>query len=455
MFSFIALGSMFQCLQVGSRTAQGGVFAKTKTLGNYDYAAMLMQQDEVNRLYTFLQTAASAMAEDQLLATQGNLIFTFEGPADKPEERMPVILDQLMLLLGELSNTLNGENSENLVNRWLIVQSGRKEGLAPTENNVRDYLTSLFNGKLNSSHLAQGLASAGLRQDGLVLLLQNQLVYDWMIRRADGGWRNDPITAMTAMPTGHGTLAAVPGEEAAVGERLYRTLKAEAAAFPVENYFDQIPDPTKEEARAYFEMYKNVPWSATSDRPGFFMPTKASFEVVSAELTDELLDAVTDEEIAAYYEEHLEDFARPAANAAPPASPAPGIEGADEFALPEDLESTDVAPPAEETPADAAPAEEAPAEAPAEGDETSSLADGSVYRLVAYEEGDAEAAEAPAEAPAADAPADVPAEDAAGDAPAEESPDRYHGVSAQSDHQTGISSGKTAAAALIELARFW
>ena len=422
MFSFIALGSMFQCLQVGSRTAQGGVFAKTKTLGNYDYAAMLMQQDEVNRLYTFLQTAASAMAEDQLLATQGNLIFTFEGPADKPEERMPVILDQLMLLLGELSNTLNGENSENLVNRWLIVQSGRKEGLAPTENNVRDYLTSLFNGKLNSRHLAQGLASAGLRQDGLVLLLQNQLVYDWMIRRADGGWRNDPITAMTAMPTGHGTLAAVPGEEAAVGERLYRTLKAEVAAFPVENYFDQIPDPTKEEARAYFEMYKNVPWSATSDRPGFFMPTKTSFEVVSAELTDELLDAVTDEEIAAYYEEHLEDFARPAANAAPSASPAPGIEGADEFALPEDLEPTDVAAPAEEAPADAAPAEEAPAEAPAEGGETSSLADGSVYRLVAYEEGNAEAAEAPAEVPAADAPADVPAEAAAGEAPAEESP---------------------------------
>ena len=169
MFSFIALGSMFQCLQVGSRTGQAGVFAKTKTFGNYDYSAMLVQQDEVNRLYTFLQTAASSMAQDDLLAMQGNLIFSFEGPADKPEERMPVVLDQLMLLLGELSNTLNGENSENLVNRWLVIQTGRKEGLAPTENNVRDYLTALFNGKLNSKHLSQGLASAGLRQDGLVL----------------------------------------------------------------------------------------------------------------------------------------------------------------------------------------------------------------------------------------------------------------------------------------------
>ena len=417
MFSFIALGSMFQCLQVGSRVGQTNVFAKTKTLGNYDYSAMLMQQDEVNRLYTFLQTAASSMAEDNLLATQGNLIFTFEGPADKPEERMPIILDQLMVLLGELSNTLNGENSENLVNRWLIVQTGRKNGFAPTENNVRDYLTSLFNGKLNSKHLSQGLASAGLRQDGLVLLLQNQLVYDWMIRRADGGWRNDPITAMTAMPTGHGTLASVPGEEAAVGERLYRELKIEAAAFPVENYFDQIPDPTKEEAHAYFEKYKNVPWSATSDRPGFFLPTKTAFEVVSAELTDELLDAVTDEEIAAYYEEHLEDFARPAA-AAPQAAPAPGIEGAEDFALPEDLESTDVAAPdaapAEEVPADVAPADETPSdaapseEAPAEEAETSSLADESVYRLVSYEEENAEAAEEPAaETPAeAETPAD-------------------------------------------------
>ena len=441
MFSFIALGSMFQCLQVGSRVGQTNVFAKTKTLGNYDYSAMLMQQDEVNRLYTFLQTAASSMAEDNLLATQGNLIFTFEGPADKPEERMPIILDQLMVLLGELSNTLNGENSENLVNRWLIVQTGRKNGFAPTENNVRDYLTSLFNGKLNSKHLSQGLASAGLRQDGLVLLLQNQLVYDWMIRRADGGWRNDPITAMTAMPTGHGTLASVPGEEAAVGERLYRELKIEAAAFPVENYFDQIPDPTKEEAHAYFEKYKNVPWSATSDRPGFFLPTKTAFEVVSAELTDELLDAVTDEEIAAYYEEHLEDFARPAA-AAPQAAPAPGIEGAEDFALPEDLESTDVAAPdaapAEEVPADVAPADETPSdaapseEAPAEEAETSSLADESVYRLVSYEEENAEAAEEPAaetpaeaetpadETPEAEAAAETPAET---EAPADETPE--------------------------------
>ena len=437
MFSFIALGSMFQCLQVGNRVGQANVFAKTKTLGNYDYSTMLTQQDEVNRLYTFLQTAASSMAEDNLLATQGNLIFTFEGSADKPEERLPIILDQLMLLLGELSNTLNGENSENLVNRWLIVQTGRKDGFAPTENNVRDYLTSLFNGKLNSKHLAQGLASAGLRQDGLVLLLQNQLVYDWMIRRADGGWRNDPITAMTAMPTGHGTLPSVPGEEVAVGERLYRTLKIEAAAFPVENYFSQIPDPTKEEAHAYFEKYKNVPWSATSDRPGFYMPTKIAFEVVSAELTDELLDAVTDEEIAAYYEEHLEDFARPTA-AAPQAAPAPGIEGAEDFALPEDLESTDVAAPAdvapaeeapaEAAPADVAPAEEAPADAaPAEENKTSSLAGESVYRLVSYEEENAEASEGtPAdseasveESPEVEAAAETPAE---AEAPAEETP---------------------------------
>ena len=62
MFSFIALGSMFQCLQVGSRTAQGGVFAKTKTLGNYDYAAMLMQQDEVKILLA-REKAAEAGAD--------------------------------------------------------------------------------------------------------------------------------------------------------------------------------------------------------------------------------------------------------------------------------------------------------------------------------------------------------------------------------------------------------
>ena len=102
MFSFIALGSMFQCLQVVTRSGQGSFLAKTKTIGNFDYVSLHVQQDEVNRLYTFLQTAMSAMAtaNPPLLASQGNLIFTLEGPADKPEEQIPVILDQLMVLMG-------------------------------------------------------------------------------------------------------------------------------------------------------------------------------------------------------------------------------------------------------------------------------------------------------------------------------------------------------------------
>ncbi|MBQ3388696.1 MAG: hypothetical protein IJG60_05745 [Thermoguttaceae bacterium] len=461
MFSFIALGSMFQCLQVVTRSGQGSFLAKTKTIGNFDYVSLHVQQDEVNRLYTFLQTAMSAMAtaNPPLLASQGNLIFTLEGPADKPEEQIPVILDQLMVLMGELTETLNGNNAENLVNRWLVIESGRKAGLAPSENNVRDYLAQLFGGKLYEAQFRQALAAAGLRQDGLVILLKNQLIYDWMLRRADGGWRSDPITALTVMPTGHGPLAAVPGEQAEAASRLYRSLKADAAVFPVENYFEQIPDPTEEEAHAFFEKYKNVPWSETSDQPGFYQPTKVSYEVVTANLTDELLDAVTDEEIAAYYEAHLEDFARPIRSEEAP--PAPAIEGADEFELPDDLEATDVAgpgdlspeegagaAPAEEAPAEGTPAEEAPAEtapagetpveeAPAEdaGEETSAAENTSPFRLVSYEEENAgeaapeaaeeaaeDAAEAAEEAAEEAEDAAEEAEEAAGDA-AEEAED--------------------------------
>lgn len=387
MFSFIALGSMFQCLQVSSRPGQGVVFAKTKRLGTFDYNTMLAQQDEVNRLQVFLQSTVNAMAADGLLASQGNLIFAFEGSEDKPEERIPVILDQLMVLSGELSTTLS-DGAEALVNRWFIVQAGRKEGLNPTEANIGEYLRALFNGKINSSHLTRGLGDAGLRQDGLVVLLKNQMIYDWMLRKADGGWRSDPITALTAMPTGHGMIPSVPGDQLKVGQRLYRTMKADTAVFPVENYFDQIPDPTEAQAHAFFEQYKNSPWSPVSERPGFYLPTKASYEGVAAELTDELLDAVTDEEIKDYYESHIEDFARPAPPSVP--TPVPGIEGAEEFELPDDLESQLV--PAPEEPA-AEPATEQPA-----ADDVSSVVESSPFRLVAYEE---EAGETAVEAPEA------------------------------------------------------
>ena len=132
-------------------------------------------------------------------------------------------------------------------------------------------------------------------------------------------------------------------------------------------YADQVPAPTDETLRAFYEKYKYLPNSASSEMPGFYLPTKAALEVVHASLTEERLAAVTDAEIAAFYEANREQFKKPAQQPTPNASGAlpaenltlPGVDGGI-APLPEDALTgspviSEPTPAEEEKPAEAAP----------------------------------------------------------------------------------------------------
>ncbi|MEM6331038.1 MAG: hypothetical protein AAF790_12405, partial [Planctomycetota bacterium] len=95
----------------------------------------------------------------------------------------------------------------------------------------------------------------------------------------------------------------------------------EAAAIRAEDFTSDVADPTDEELQAFFDEHKGrvptpenvVGVALPSPTPGFARPRRVVLQYAKAELstlTDELLPTVTDEEVAAYYEENKSQFIR-------------------------------------------------------------------------------------------------------------------------------------------------
>ncbi len=443
MFSFIALGSMLQC--VGARNEGTGPrytdeVAKTSQFGKLDYNDFLNERQEMFRLGAFLDAIASAT---QALKAQ-------------PSE---------MLTLLRMETELASSDAEILVDRWLVTKCAEKEGLIPDDAAVLEYLQLLTQvvqygeggaataGSIPSESLTAAMRVAGLNESGLRDLLKNQIAYERMIRKVDAGRRMDAwynTSGIEQMAFGHGEPLSTPADALAAYDALNRMVKAKVAVFKASSFVEKVAEPSEAVAKKFYQQYRNVTFHADSATPGFTQPVKLALELVRADIDDEVLDAISMDDVKQYYEEHKEEFripksSAPAANAEPAAEAVtlPGADAPALNALPDDAINSfgaDAEEPAETAPAtdapaeEPAPAQEAPADEPAPA--TDAPAEGAVNyavseQLVAYQqeaEAPAPAQEAPAEepAPTQEAPAEEPAptQEAPAEepAPAEEAP---------------------------------
>ena len=442
MFSFIALGSMLQC--VGQHDQGGGPrfvgqVAKTNSFGTLDYNGFLSLRQDMLRFESFLNYLASAAQELNAM------------PAEE--------LSSLRIQINFAAN-----DAEALVNRWLVCEFAAKEKLGADDKAVVDYLSMLTRyvrydqtgggevARFGSDVLLAAERNAGLNDSTLSDLIKSQIAYERMLRKYDGR-RFTPFYAQMGLAQvgyGHGVVQASPAQKLEAFSALNRMAKAKVAVFKAENFVDKATAPTDEEAKAFYERYRDIVARANSKTPGFTQPQLLALEIVRADITDEILDAISEEDVKAYYEAHKEDFRRPKSSqpAAEEEKEAPAQEtvslGDDSAALnaiPENAlgslgEEAPAETPAAEAPAEAPateePAPEAPAEAPAEEPAAETPAEGAAnyqkvdLKFVAYgQEAAQEEPQAPAEEPAAEAPAEEPAaeqptEEPAAEAPAEE-----------------------------------
>ncbi|MGN0910801.1 MAG: hypothetical protein ACI4NV_05190, partial [Thermoguttaceae bacterium] len=424
MFSFIALGSMLQC--VGSKNEGGprytGKVASTQKFGELDYNEFLVLRQDAYRLSIFLESVARAAQELQAQPS-----------------------DALTTLSMEMN--IAKSNADAIVDRWLIGKYAAAEKMQPSEAAALEYLKLLttvvrYNadqtqevGSLPADALQYCMRSAGYTDTTLVDALKTQIAFDRYIRKADAGRRMDPWynqASLAQIAYGHGEPLSTPADALEAYDALNRQAKAKVAVFKASDYAAEVADPSEAKLEELYEQYKDVVFHADSDRPGFTQPTKIALEIVRAELTDEVLDAIPMEDVQKYYEEHKEEFRIPK-RATTPAAPESALPDVETLSIPEDALNAIAAPaeeaaaPAEEAAAPAeeaaAPAEEAAApaeEAAAPAEEAAAPAEEAAYMTSATQNLYAQEAQetaAPAEEAAAPAEEAAPAETAA---PAEE-----------------------------------
>ncbi|MGI6400627.1 MAG: hypothetical protein ACOX0A_00670 [Thermoguttaceae bacterium] len=451
MFSFIALGSMVQC--IGAKNEVTGprytdVVATTQKFGKLDYNNFLRVRQDLTILGAFLDALAQAAQAYQA----------------QPSDALTSL---------RMETNLAASDAEVLVDRWLVTKFAQKEKLYPGEGAVLEYLRSLtqviqYNennepnvGSIPADAIATAMRSVGLNEPGLRDLLSAQIAYERLIRRVDAGRRMDPWynqIGIAQIGFGHGELLSSPGDALVAFDALNRMAKAKVAVFKASAFVDQIDDPSDLVARQFYEQYKNMTFHADSETPGFTQPNKMALEIVRADIDDEALDAISMDDVQQYYEEHKEEFRIPRASdsaadsATDPAAEAvtlpdvdvPTLDAFPDSALDifgtEETDPLEEAAPVEATDSveDAAPSEEtAPVEEATPSEETDPTEEAANYMtseaLIAYQqeaEDEESAVDAPVdedvavdEEPAVDAPVDEDVavdEEPAVDAPVDE-----------------------------------
>lgn len=283
------------------------------------------------------------------------------------------------------------ESEEAVVRTMLVAEEAKKNGLVVTDTAINDFLGQWTNNlvrpdQLNDIISGLRLGPMAVSQHDLFEALRTELVGRNMLVMFQTGFSGDP-----------------PAWRWDYYRRLAQKATIEAVPVPVESVAADVPAPTEQQLRAFFEQYKNDLPAPRSDAPGFREPRRAKYEYLVAKreaFEAEAAKEVTDAEIAAFYEKNKETMFR--AKPQEKAAEAPKADAT----KPEGEKKPEEKKPAE--PAEPAKPDSKPDAAP----KGASVAPGP-FRQVAFKQPAAAADAKPADAKPADT---KPAEPAAADA---------------------------------------
>lgn len=184
-------------------------------------------------------------------------------------------------------------NDESLITHWLLAQYAKERGIKVDSPAISNHLKEITGGLISDKILDQTLLEIGMNERQLEQLLANDLSVDQL----------------------HSTFAVsqsvvTPATRWDWFQRLNRELTAEVAAVPVDRFVDQIPNPSEADLKKFFEEHKDKPFNPASPDSGFIQPIKAAFQYIKAVPGQKLLDSITDEEIALFYEANKENLYR-------------------------------------------------------------------------------------------------------------------------------------------------
>lgn len=395
---------------------------------------------------TINQQQLTAMVQHRLI-TDEFLKRLFAQGGGRSEYDLPLDIPVNGLLLGEQQQ----KNIEQVVIQTEIeADLAKKAGITVSDELISDYIEKLGLNNLNAEQVDQVLASVGngnpRTSEGLVMGTLRKMLAAHL------------YTRMYADPA----VVVLPHQRWQDWKQVNDRIALQVAVLPVDKFLAEVPEPTDEQLQALYNDFKEFDPGRRVDvggrilpnpDPGFAEPRRVRLQYLkgsAAELTEKMLDEVSDADIAYYYEQNKdENFLKMDV----PSDPTPPAETTPETTVPpadapaatetpaaaaEEAPATETPatePAANETPAAETPAAEAPAEstpatpatpdAAAEQPAAESSSDSRVaspFRLASFQETPAaEDAPATTEPAAEPAPAEEPAAttDAAAESPAE------------------------------------
>lgn len=229
------------------------------------------------------------------------------------------------------------ESEEAVVRTRLVAAEAKKNGLVVSDTAINDFLAQWTNNLVRPEQLSEiisglRLGPSGVSQHDLFEALRTELVGRNMLVMFQTGFSGDP-----------------PGWRWDFFRRLDQKATAEVVPVPVETVASEVPAPTEQQLRAFFDRYKNDLPEPRSDAPGFREPRRVKYEYLVAKretFEAEAAKDVTDAEIAAFYDKNKETMFR--------AKPAEQKEPADQK-KPEEQKPAEAVKPAEPAKPDTQP----------------------------------------------------------------------------------------------------
>jgi hypothetical protein len=264
-------------------------------------------------LPTMLDTQDSQAHEDPLV------VRTRHGDLHRSQIdgliRTRISANNFMSALTFVPEFFGGASDEGVVRTYLMARKAREAGLVISNEAINSFLTQITRGQVKQEGMLEVLQQQHMSEEMLFEALRTELLamrYGQLLEQAPQGFTMAHFYLSFQEPMSAGDRLGVP--PAARWEyflRLKRKAKVEAIPIEVASFLDQVAEPSDADLQAFFDEHKNKFPVTGSPEPGFRVPAKAQFQYLRADYEkffDEAKAAITDEEIAAYYEEHKSDF---------------------------------------------------------------------------------------------------------------------------------------------------
>ena len=259
MIAFVFLPMILK--NMDSRAAKNPVVVETTKYGDLHENDLQQMRHRRQRLLNFLQGAVMLADEEDMV------------------KRMKA--QGLARMLGDTSE-------EATVDHWLFVRHAQELGMTIDDRTINEFINSVTNNRVTTEQFAGLFKRLQMSEEELFDTLHDELLVQNLRVMFDLSAR-----------------ATTPAQRWDYYQRLNRRVSVEVAPVAVAPLAAEIADPSEEELKAFFEKHKNDYAHPESPEPGFRVPRKVAIEYLKADYeTFADPDAVTDEEIEAYYKEN-------------------------------------------------------------------------------------------------------------------------------------------------------